>query len=122
MNSAARTTLRWLLQPGYLLPLVAGVVFPLAFAPFAWRWVALLSLIALFHSWSNSSPRLAALQGLIFGLGAFGVGTHWIYYSLKLFGDAIAPLAALVTVGFVIYFSLNTKQIDQINIYASAHF
>ena len=37
----------------------------------------------------------AAWLGLAYGIGQFGAGISWSYFSLHLFGDAVAPLAAV---------------------------
>ena len=66
--------------------------------------------MALYLLWSKGSARTVALRSFLFGIGVFGVGVYWIFYSLHLFGDAIAPLAAVITLAFVLsiaaYFAL----------------
>ncbi len=88
-----------------LSALLAGAALPFAFAPFGWRWIAFASPMILLYLWSEGGARVVALRGFLFGVGVFGVGTYWIYYSLHLFGDAIAPLAIIITIGFVAFFS-----------------
>ncbi|MEM7293103.1 MAG: apolipoprotein N-acyltransferase [Pseudomonadota bacterium] len=90
---------------GHGAALLAGAVLPLAFAPFEWRFLAFLSPAVLFILWANSNAADTIRRSFIFGVGLFSTGTYWIYYSLHLFGDAIAPLAAIITVGFVLFFS-----------------
>ncbi len=89
-----------------LLALAAGAAYPLGFAPFAWRPVPVFALAVLFWLWAGSGPRRAAGLGLFFGLGLFGVGTSWIYNSIHLFGEAVAPLAGAITLGFVAVMAL----------------
>jgi apolipoprotein N-acyltransferase len=91
---------------GHLLALVAGVVLTLAFAPYEWRALSVLSPALLFVLWWGQAPGRAALRGYLYGLGMFGAGVYWIYYSLHLFGAAIAPLAALITALFVAFLAL----------------
>ncbi|MCG5536399.1 apolipoprotein N-acyltransferase [Ectothiorhodospira mobilis] len=86
--------------------LLAGVVTVLAFAPFGWRPLAVAGPALLFILWAGASPKQAGLRGYAFGAGFFGAGVYWIYYSLHLFGSAIAPLAALITAGFVLFLAL----------------
>ncbi len=81
--------------------LLAGCLYPLAFAPFAWRPVSVIALAVFWVVLRGSAPRQAALLGWLFGIGMFGVGVNWIYHSLHLFGQAVAPLAALGAAGFV---------------------
>lgn len=85
----------------YLAPLLAGALYPLAFAPFAVRPLAVLSLAIFWFCLRGSPAKLAAKQGWLFGVGMFGVGVHWVYHSLHLFGQAVAPLALLGVVVFV---------------------
>ena len=93
-----RPTSPW---PSRLLALLLGAALPLAFAPFGWWPVAILSLAGLFWLWQGAAPREARWIGYAFGLGQFGVGVSWIFNSLHLFGDAIAPVAGLITFLFV---------------------
>ena len=91
---------------GHALSLLAGASLPLAFAPYEYRWVSFISLGTLFFVWWRSHAKQARLRGYLFGLGYFGVGVYWIYYSLTLFGDAIAPFAVLITIAFVLVLAL----------------
>lgn len=88
--------------------LLGGLIYPLAFAPFALRPLWLLAFAALFFSvvFIDSTPKRALWRGYLWGLGAFGVGVSWVYYSMHDYGGA-APLAAgLFTLVFVAYLAL----------------
>ena len=89
-----------------LIALIAGVALPLAYAPFGFGPVAFASIAALFWCVREANPKHAAWLGALYGFGSFGFGVHWIYYSLHLFGAAIAPLAALLTLLFVLVLCL----------------
>ena len=80
----------------------SGLILPLAFAPTEWWQAAIGSLVILYWLIQSLSARQAMLIGWLFGLGYFGIGVHWIYFSLHLFGAAIAPLAAALTLVFVL--------------------
>jgi apolipoprotein N-acyltransferase len=97
--SASASNSRWLLS---LLSLLSGAAAVLAFAPFE-LWPLLPFCIAVVFSvvYRSASPRQSFLHGYLFGMGYFGAGVYWVYYSLHLFGDAIAPLAAVGTFLFV---------------------
>lgn len=90
------------LQPWFarLAALLFGALLPLAFAPFELWALAPLSLAGLFWLWLSASPRAAWILGYAFGLGMFGVGTSWIFVSMHHFGEAIAPVAGLITLVF----------------------
>ncbi len=86
----------------WLLALVAGVVLPFSFAPYDLWLLAPLS-IGFFHALLiGQRPARAFWLGAVYGLGYFAFGVYWIYHSVHLFGAAVAPLAALVTILFVI--------------------
>ncbi|MDR2212025.1 MAG: apolipoprotein N-acyltransferase [Pseudomonadales bacterium] len=82
--------------------LIAGAVLPLAFSPLDLWPLQLLSVAWLYALLQTSAPRRAAELGLAYGLGAFGVGTSWVYVSIHDFGNAPPPLAGFITAGFVL--------------------
>ncbi|OED36498.1 apolipoprotein N-acyltransferase [Chromatiales bacterium (ex Bugula neritina AB1)] len=90
-----------------LLSLASGALSVLAFAPFG-LWPILYVTIAGFFLliyWCRTS-RASILTGYFFGLGQFGAGVYWVYFSLHLFGSAIAPLAALGALLFVMLLAI----------------
>lgn len=50
--------------------------------------------------------RAGAWSGLAFGLGLFGVGVHWVFHSLLIFGEAPWVVATVATVLLVLGLSL----------------
>lgn len=90
---------RW----GDLLALGAGVIYPLAFAPLEFYFLAPVSLALLFYCWLAVKPRRALMRGFLFGVGAFGVGVSWIYISIATFGQVPAPLAVSLTAMLVLF-------------------
>ena len=86
--------------------LIIGAALPFAFAPFNIYSLAFLAPAALFFIWLRAKPWQALLQGLLFGIGFFGVGTSWIYISIHNFGNASAPLSIFITSLFVLFMSL----------------
>ena len=90
---------RWIVST---LAICSGLLLPLAFAPTQWWPVAVLALTILYALIQQATSRQALVLGGLFGLGYFGIGVHWIYFSLHLFGAAIAPLAAVLTFVFVL--------------------
>lgn len=86
---------------GAAIALLAGTIMPLAFAPFHWYPLAVLSLLLLFVSWQETTPKQAFWRGCLFGLGMFGVGVSWVFVAIHVFGEASVPLAVLLTGLFV---------------------
>ncbi|HEX5803970.1 MAG TPA: apolipoprotein N-acyltransferase [Azospira sp.] len=88
----------------FLPPLAAaglGAASVLAFAPFSWYvlgWIGMAGLFALLRR--AASVRQAALLGLAFGAGWFGVGTSWVFVSLSVFGGLPPALAGVATALF----------------------
>lgn len=90
------------------LALIAGLILPLAFAPFCIYPFAFVSPAILLYLWLHGTSRDAFLQGFFYGLGLFGMGASWVYISIHNYGNASAPLALLITVLFIIVLSLFT--------------
>jgi apolipoprotein N-acyltransferase len=114
---------------GNLTALSAGLLLPLAFSPFGYYPIALVSLTLLFLSWHEADARSAALRGFLFGLGLFGVGVSWIYVAIHVFGQASVFLSAALTAGFVAFLALYTagvgwrvKRLTQRLAFSSADF
>jgi apolipoprotein N-acyltransferase len=78
---------------------------PLAFAPFGFYFLVFPILALLLWLWLGQ-PSRAFFRGWLFGLGQFGVGVHWIYFSLHDFGGAAPPFAILSTFALVVYLAL----------------
>jgi len=88
------------------LALIAGAVLPLAFAPIEWRILSIVAPAILFLVWLGATPKRAFWRGYLFGLGQFGVGVSWVYNSIHLFGNAVAPLAGIFTALFIAFLAL----------------
>ena len=80
----------------FLLSLLAGAAYVLAFAPFNFFPLAAISLIVLFWLWLAAQSKAQAFWlGWFFGLGQFGGGVSWMYISLTTFGGMPVFLAVL---------------------------
>ncbi|HEX7026310.1 MAG TPA: apolipoprotein N-acyltransferase, partial [Gammaproteobacteria bacterium] len=87
---------------GDAFALVAGLIMPLGFAPFEWRWLPYVSLALLLLLLDAGSARRAFFRGFLFGLGMFGLGVSWVYNSLHDFGGAAMPVAAAIAAALVL--------------------
>jgi len=89
-----------------LSAVISGLVYVLAFAPFNLFPLAILALAYLFVLIAHAPLDKVFLRGWLFGLGMFGLGVSWVYNSISQFGHAIAPIAGLITLGFVMVLSV----------------
>ena len=84
------------------MALLAGILVPSGFAPYGCWPVLLLATSIVFYLTHSADGRTAALRGGLFGIGMFGAGTSWVYVSIHEFGSASPPLAAFMTLLFVL--------------------
>lgn len=93
---------------GNLIALLAGMTLPLAFSPFHYYPIAVISLMLMFMSLQGLPAKQAAWRGYLFGLGMFGVGISWVYVAIHDFGGSSAILAGLLTAIFVAFLATFT--------------
>ncbi len=85
---------------------LAGALLPLAFSPYHYPVIAVLSLSYLFYIVINSTPGRSGFIGYAYGLGMFGVGVNWLHISINLFGGVNLAGALIITFVLVAYLSL----------------
>ena len=96
--------------------LVAGLVYPLGFAPFGFWPATLASLAFLFFVLLDVRDRREAfLTGWWFGVGQFAVGVSWVYVSIRVYGSASIPLGvglvAIFVAGMALFTGLATLSV-----------
>lgn len=90
-----------------LIAFAAGSSLPLAFSPFSfWPVVILSPALLIFQLTFIDNRKKTFLLGWVYGLGYFGFGVNWIYNSLHIFGHAPAPVAAALTGLMIVTLSL----------------
>lgn len=93
-----------------ILALLAGLLLPLAFAPFNHSIFALLSPAVLLFIISKTPNKIqnkrAFYRGFLYGLGQFGLGISWVYISMSVYGGFGKPLAFIITCLLVFLLSL----------------
>lgn len=92
-----------------LLVLLSGAFQTLTIAPFDLWWLGPLTILLLLFSTGALDPKQPGrpiLYGWLFGLGLFGSGASWVYVSIHTYGYASPPLAASLTVLFVMGLAL----------------
>ncbi len=78
---------------------LAGLLLPLAFAPFGWYPLTVPLLAVLMFLTEGCRPSAAAWRGFWFGFAAFAVGTTWLYTSVHVFGGAPVVVAVVLMLG-----------------------
>lgn len=89
-----------------LIAAVAGLCYPLAFAPYHLLALLLVSLALLWWLLHAADNRASFRTGYAFGLGQFGLGVPWVYVSMAQFGGTNPWLSALLTALFVMLLAL----------------
>lgn len=96
---------KWL----YLLVLCAGALTVFAFAPFKLYLLAWITPAFLFYALSKADTKKQYFNlGFLYGIGLFGAGASWPFYSMYYFAHAPLALAAGGTALFVIVIALLT--------------
>ncbi|ORU91968.1 MAG: apolipoprotein N-acyltransferase [Cycloclasticus sp. symbiont of Bathymodiolus heckerae] len=86
--------------------LLSGALLPLAFAPYDLPAMAIISLVLFLLILNKLKPAEAATVGYAFGLGYFGHGVYWVYFSIHHFGHAPLWLAVIIMLGMVAILAL----------------
>jgi len=98
---------------------VAGGGMLLTFAPYSVHWVlAFVLMLVLYRAVQHLTPRQGFWAGWWFGFGYFGLCVNWVYNSIYMFGAAGAPLAAAVTLLFILVMTL----FPAVTVWAYLHF
>ncbi|MXZ81208.1 MAG: apolipoprotein N-acyltransferase [Gammaproteobacteria bacterium] len=89
-----------------VLSALAGGIHVLAFAPFYWWPLSIVSLALLFYVWADATGRMALATGFVYGLAMFGFGVSWMYISLNTYGGMPALAAGFSVALGIVYISL----------------
>lgn len=90
----------------FFIALIAGAVYPLAFAPLNWWPLALVSIGAFWWLLTDKTPKQAFRLGWGYGFGVFIAGVSWVYVSINTFGNAAPWLAVTLTIVFAMILAL----------------
>jgi len=94
---------KWL----YLLVFIVGALTVLAFAPFNIYPIAWIGPAVLFYALTKAKSKAHYIKlSWVYGLGLFGVGASWPFYSLYFFAKAHISIAVVGTLLFVVIVSL----------------
>ena len=94
---------KWL----YLAVFIVGALTVLAFAPFNIYPLAWFGPAFLFYALTKAKTKSQYVKlSWVYGLGLFGIGTSWPFYSLYFFAKAHILVAVVGTLLFVVFVSL----------------
>lgn len=89
-----------------LMATILGGIAVFSYAPFHFSLLALLSFSGLLLLIADKSAKQAAIIGLSWGLGYFSSGIHWVYISIKQYGELPTIVAITILVLLIVYLSL----------------
>lgn len=92
--------------PGNVGALIAGLLLPLAFAPFHIYLLSVLAPAFWLILLSDASTQRGFWRGWLFGLGFFGIGISWVYISLSEYGQANVVLSVIITALLIMVLAL----------------
>jgi apolipoprotein N-acyltransferase len=106
-NSTKNKTDNKFLNRFYLFSFLAGASLVLAFAPIGLYPIAWLSPALLFYTLLQANDKKQHFYlAWAYGIGMFGTGTSWIFYSMHFYAHASVPVAATFTTVFVVIIAL----------------
>lgn len=89
-----------------ILAIILGALAVLAFSPFDYWIFAFIAYAGLLQLIINQQLKSAAMIGFCWGIGFFGAGIHWVYISIRQYGE-LSPIIAVLILGLLIaYLSL----------------
>ncbi|MCG8394824.1 MAG: apolipoprotein N-acyltransferase [Pseudomonadales bacterium] len=90
-----------------LLALIAGLLFPLAFAPYDLWPLLFASIAAAFWCQQQAgTAREALFRGWLYGIGMFGFGVSWVHVSMHDYGYMPLWMAIPFTAIFAAFLAL----------------
>jgi apolipoprotein N-acyltransferase len=87
----------------YFFSFLLGGISVLGFSPFEITTLLVLSFSGLIYICWKSSHQESFFCGLAFGIGYFGFGVHWVFYSIHTFGHAPLLFSLFMTFLFALY-------------------
>lgn len=89
-----------------VIVLIAGLLFPFAFAPYQLPYLAFPLLAVFAYLLLNQSNKRSFWRGWLFGFGQFVVGFSWIFHSVHTYGHAPATFAIVLIILLAAYCAL----------------
>ena len=90
----------------YLSVSFAGILYPYAFAPYDFKFLAYLSLLIFFYILFKSSSRQSMKLSFVYGFFLFLFGVNWVFNSIYDFGGQHLYISFLLTLLFIFLLAL----------------
>lgn len=90
----------------FLIAMICGAIYPLAFAPIDWWPLAIASIASFWWLLQDKTSKQAFRIGWGYGFGVFIVGVSWVYVSINTFGNASPTLSVILTIAFAMILAL----------------
>ena len=90
----------------YLSVSFAGILYPYAFAPYDFKFLAYLSLLIFFYILFKSSRRQSMKLSFVYGFFLFLFGVNWIFNSIYDYGGQHLYISFLLTLLFIFLLAL----------------
>src|SRR5699024_12457941 len=82
--------------------LIAGALYPFAFAPYEGWFLGIISMALLWVSIQGKTPKQSAWLGFCFGLSSFGIGVLWLHVIMHQYGGTYLWFDIILSVCFVV--------------------
>ncbi|MDF7667350.1 apolipoprotein N-acyltransferase [Orbaceae bacterium ESL0727] len=89
-----------------LLSLLLGGCAVFSYAPFHIWPLALISFAGLLWLIADKNQKQATLLSFTWAIAYFAAGIHWVYISIRQYGDLPTMLAVLILIGLICYLAL----------------
>lgn len=89
-----------------LFALLFGAIGVFSYAPFHLWLLIFVSFAGFLILIADQCPKRAAIIGFFWGFGNFIAGTHWVYVSIKQYGELPTVIALAILGLLIIYLSL----------------
>ncbi|WP_267336800.1 apolipoprotein N-acyltransferase [Gilliamella sp. B2865] len=89
-----------------LLSLFLGAIAVFSYAPFHFWPIAFVSFAGLLWLVADKTKKQAVLVGFSWGVGYFLAGVHWVYISIKQYGEVPTSVAIIILGLLVSYLAL----------------
>ncbi|XKM13084.1 apolipoprotein N-acyltransferase [Orbaceae bacterium ac157xtp] len=89
-----------------LFSFILGAIAVFSYSPFDIWLLAFISFAGLIALIANQTPKRAIILSFCWGIGYFLAGVHWVFISIRQYGELPIPISLLILWLFVCYLAL----------------